>query len=161
MKHQSDNGWIRNWGHFKFISWILNSQVEFRNGLSVFHGCLQMVITSSFHLWFAHHLKCWTPDFPSFETIYSMPKMDFKKCSKFCLKIKVHVTTKFWVLNFHATWWILLHALFPLFAFLLSYSIMVISHLPNSWYPHITFPHGPWVLTRLFPYLTISWSFKI
>ncbi|RVW95436.1 hypothetical protein CK203_028714 [Vitis vinifera] len=47
-----------------------------------------MAITSSFQLRFANRLKCWTPDFPSFETIYSMYIMDSRKCSKFVLKVK-------------------------------------------------------------------------
>ena len=48
-KHQSDSGWIQNYGHFKldfeFISLISNSQVEFWNGLITLCNCLQMTIT--------------------------------------------------------------------------------------------------------------------
>ena len=43
-----------------------------RNFHSALRGCLQMAITSSFQLQFAHCLKRWTPDFASFETTYSM-----------------------------------------------------------------------------------------
>ena len=155
-KHQSGSGWIRNWDHFEldfeFISWILKS---FRNGFLALCSCLQIAITSSFQLRFVHHLKYWTSDFLSFKEIYGMSKMDFRKYDKFVFKVTVYVATKFWVINFHAA------KSFPMFSCLLSYSIMVISHLPNSWYPLLAFLHGPWVLTRLFPYLTLSWFFKI
>ena len=57
------------------------------NSFSAWCSCLQMVITSSFQLWFAHCLKRWTPDFPSFEMIYSMYTMDSRKCSKFFLQL--------------------------------------------------------------------------
>ena len=119
--------------------------------------CLQMAITSSFQLWFANRLKRWTPDFPSFETIYSMYIMDFRKCSKFVLKVRVYNAIRFLSSKFPCSW-ILLHASFPMFS---SYSIMVISHLPNAWYPHLAFPYSPWVLTHLFPHLALFWSFKI
>ena len=36
---------------------------QLRNFRSTWCGCLQMAITSSFSLWFAHCLKRWTPDF--------------------------------------------------------------------------------------------------
>ena len=135
--------------NFEIISWISKS---FRNDPPAWCNCLQMAITSSFQFWFAHRLKHWTPDFSIFETIYSMSEIDFEKCSKFVIKVRIYVATRFWVLNFYAVWWILLHASFSMFACLLSYSIMVIYHLPNSWYPFLTFPYGPWVLTRLFPH---------
>ena len=102
-------------------------------------------------------LDSWLPEIWK---IYSMSKMDSRKCSKFFLKFKVYVTTKFWVLNFHAAESCFMPHFSCLLAFF-SYSIMVISHLPNSWYPCLAFPHGPWVLTRLFPHWTLSWSFKI
>ncbi|RVW43570.1 hypothetical protein CK203_107090 [Vitis vinifera] len=41
------------------------------NCLSTWCGCLPMAIISSFQLRFAHRLKHWTPDFPSFEMLYS------------------------------------------------------------------------------------------
>ena len=129
---------------FEFISWISKS---FWNDLSALCSCLQFAITSSFQLQFAHCLKFWTPKFPRFKMIYSMYKIEFGKYSKFFLKFRVHVTTRFWVLNYHTAWWILLQASFPMFYCLLSYSIMVISHLPNSWYHYLFFPYGPWVLT--------------
>ena len=161
MEHQSGSGWIRNWCHFEmdfeFISWILKS---FRNDPLAWYSCIQMAITSSFLIQFAKCLKRWTSDFPSFEMIYSMSKMDSRKCSKFFLKFKVYVTTKFWVLNFHAAESCFMPHFSCLLAFF-SYSIMVISHLSNSWYPHLAFSHGPWVLTHLFTHLIISWSFKI
>ena len=58
-----------------------------RNSFSTWCSCLQMAITSSFQLRFAHRLKSWTPDFPSFEKIYSMYIMNSRKCSKFVLKL--------------------------------------------------------------------------
>ena len=142
---------------FEFISWISKS---FRNDPLTWCSCLQMTITSSFQLQFAHRLKFWTPKFPRFKMIYSMYKIDSGKCSKFVLKVRVYVTIRFWVLNFHATESCFMPH-FPCFFCLLSYSIMVISHLPNAWYPCLAFSYGPWVLTHLFPLLTLSWSFKI
>ena len=38
--------------------------------------------TSSFQLRIAHHLKHWIFDFLSFEMVYSMHHLDFRKCSK-------------------------------------------------------------------------------
>ena len=142
---------------FKFIIWILK---WFRNDTSVWCNCLQMTITSLFEIRFVHHLNFWTPDFLSFKTIYSMYKMDSGKCSKFVLKFRVYIVIRFLSSEFPCGW-ILLHASFPMFSCLLSYSIMVISHLPNSWCPRLAFPYGPWVSTHLFPHLAISWSFKI
>ena len=63
-----------------------------RNDPTAWFNCLQMAITSLFRLWFAHYLKCWTPDFPSFEMIYSMYTMDSTKCSKFVLQL-----LSFWI----------------------------------------------------------------
>ena len=58
-----------------------------RNCLLAWCDCLPMDITSSFHLWFEHRLKRWTSDFLSFETTYSMHKMDSRKCSKYVLQL--------------------------------------------------------------------------
>ena len=55
---------------------------------------LQTVITSLFQLWFAHYLKCWIPDF-LFEMIYSLPKIDFKKCSKFASNLNYMLLSDF------------------------------------------------------------------
>ena len=133
---------------------------SFRNGPSTLCNCLQMAITSSFQLRFANHLKRWIPDFPRFEKIYSMYTMDSIKFSKFFLKIRVYNSIRFLCSKFPCSW-ILLHTSFSMFSCFLSYSIMVISHLKNSWYPHFAFPYGPWVLTHLFPHLALSWSFTI
>ena len=43
---------------------------------------LVMAVTTSFQLLIAHHLKNCIADFLSFETTYSMHKLDFRKCSK-------------------------------------------------------------------------------
>ena len=59
---------------------------------SAWCSCLQMAITSSFQLRFAHRFKRWTSDFPSFEKIYSMHIMDSRKCSKFFLQL-----LSFWI----------------------------------------------------------------
>ena len=48
------------------------------------HSCLQTALTSSFQLQFVYCLKFWTPDFPSFETRYSMHNLSSRKCSKMC-----------------------------------------------------------------------------
>ena len=143
--------------NFEIISWILKS---FWNDPLTWCSCLQMTITSSFQLWFANRLKYWTPDFLSFETIYSMYIMDSRKYSQFVLKIRVYNSVRFLSSKFPCSW-ILLHASFPVFSYLRSYSIMVIYHPPTSWYPCFVFPYGPWVLTHLFPHLIISWSLKI
>ena len=54
-----------------------------RNFRIAWRSCLQTAITSSFQLQFVHHLKRWTPDFPSFKTTYSMHEMDSRKYSKY------------------------------------------------------------------------------
>ena len=143
--------------NFEIISWISKS---FRHYPLAWCSCLQMTITSLFQLRFANCLKRWTPEFPSFETIYGMYIMDSRKCSKFVLKVRVYNSIRFLSSKFSCSW-ILLYASFPMFSYLLSYSIMVISHLPNSWYPCLSFSHGPWVLTHFFPHLTLFLSFKI
>ena len=43
---------------------------------------LQTAITSSFQLQIVYRLKCWTPDFPSFETRYRMHNLSSSKCFK-------------------------------------------------------------------------------
>ena len=68
-----------------------------RNSFSTWCSRLQMARTSSFQLWFAHCLKRWTPDFLSFETIYSIYTMDSRKCFKFFLKL-----LSFWIS--HSMW---------------------------------------------------------
>ena len=60
---------------------------QLRNFRSAWCDCLQMAITSSFQLRFAHCLKRWTPDFPRFKTIYSVYKMDSRKFSKCVLQL--------------------------------------------------------------------------
>ena len=39
-------------------------------------------VSPSFQLWITHHFNHWIVDFLSFETTYSMHKLDFRKCSK-------------------------------------------------------------------------------
>ena len=53
-----------------------------RNSHSDLHARLQMAITSSFHLQIAYRLKCWTPNFPRFETRYGMHNLSSRKCFK-------------------------------------------------------------------------------
>ena len=55
---------------------------QLRNFPTAWCSCLQTAITSSFQLQFVHHLKRWTPNFPSFKTTYSMHKMNSRKYSK-------------------------------------------------------------------------------
>ena len=71
-----------------FRKWLMG----LRNSFLAWCSCLQMAITSSFQLRFAHCLKRLTPNFPSFETIYSMYIMDSNKCSKFFLQL-----LSFWI----------------------------------------------------------------
>ena len=66
----------------KFSQLISQLILQLRNFRSTLCGCLQKAITSYFQLQFAHRLKCWTPDFPSFEMKYSMHKMDSIKYLK-------------------------------------------------------------------------------
>ena len=81
-----------------------------RNFPTAWCGCLQMAITSLFQLQFAHCLKRWTADFPSFKTTYSMDEMDSRKCSKY-------------VQHFLSSW--ILHvrflSLFSLLAFMICF----------------------------------------
>ena len=60
---------------------------QLQNFRSTLHGCLQITTTSSFELWFVHRLKCWTPEFPSFKTTYSIHKMNSRKCLKCVLQL--------------------------------------------------------------------------
>ena len=53
-----------------------------RNSRSALRACLQTTITSSFQLQIVYRLKCWTPDFPSFETRYRMHNLSSRKCFK-------------------------------------------------------------------------------
>ena len=125
--------------NFEIMSWISKS---FRNDPPTWCSCFQMAITSSFQLQFSHHIKRWTPNFPSFKTIYSMYIMDSTKSSKFVLKVRIYNAIRFLSSKFPCNQ-ILLHASFPMLPCLLSYSIMVISHLPNAFYPRLAFPYGP------------------
>ena len=80
---------------FKWPKIILNSSCQFQTQYSSLPSLLQVHITSLFQFQFVHHLKHWTLDFPSFETIYSLPKIDLEKCSKFYLKVKIRPSTRF------------------------------------------------------------------
>ena len=73
-------------GKVDFASWVLWFRSS-RNCLSTWCSCLQMAITSSFQLRFAHHLKHLTFDFLIFEKIYSIYKMDSRKCLKCVLQM--------------------------------------------------------------------------
>ena len=67
--------------NFRTLDWGV------RNSRSARSSFLAMTITFSFQLGFGQRLKCWTTDFPSFETVYSMYKMDSRKYSKICPKV--------------------------------------------------------------------------
>ena len=83
---RSENGiWIAKW-HTSACRWFRKLILQLQNFLSTWCNCLQMAITSSFQLWFAHRLKRLTHDFSSFETIYIMCKMDSRKCLKCVLR---------------------------------------------------------------------------
>nr|CAN61963.1 hypothetical protein VITISV_026998 [Vitis vinifera] len=49
---------------------------------SAWSDWLALAATSSFQLRIAHRLKHWIVDFLSFEMVYSMHQLDFRKCSK-------------------------------------------------------------------------------
>nr|CAN60773.1 hypothetical protein VITISV_000117 [Vitis vinifera] len=49
---------------------------------SAWSDCLAMAATSLFQLRIVHRLKHWVVDFLSFEMVYSMHQLDFRKCSK-------------------------------------------------------------------------------
>ncbi|WJZ81617.1 hypothetical protein VitviT2T_001451 [Vitis vinifera] len=49
---------------------------------SAWSDWLAMAATSSFQLRITHRLKHWIVDFLSFEMVYSMHQLDFRKCSK-------------------------------------------------------------------------------
>ena len=68
--------WLRN-----FATWRTPFR-SLRNWPSAWCDWLPMSITSSFQLWFAHRLKLWISDFLSFETKYSMHKIESRKGSK-------------------------------------------------------------------------------
>ena len=66
-----------------------------RNFLSARRSFLAMTITFLFQLRFGHCLKRWTSDFPSFKTVYSMYKMDSRKCSKYVQKWQLNQWPEF------------------------------------------------------------------
>ena len=76
--HSCAKGWFRS------CETTCEMGVRLRNFRLALCVHLQMAITSSFQLQFAHRLKRWTPDFPSFETRYSMHNLSSRKCSKMC-----------------------------------------------------------------------------
>ena len=71
--HFAAKGWFRS--HHLVIS-------QLQNWPSAWCDWLPIAITSSFQLRFAHCLKRWISDFPSFKTKYSMHEMSSRKCSK-------------------------------------------------------------------------------
>ena len=120
------------------LQWVNSKLVSFRSGFRIHKLNFEIISKwpsslvqlssnghTSFQLRFANHLKRWTSDFRSFETIYRMYIMDSRKCSKFVLKVRVYNVIKFLSSKFPCSW-ILFHASFPMLSCLLSYSIMVI-----------------------------------
>ena len=91
MELQNFRKWLVVLWNFRFWIWLVqNFRIclwLLRNSFSAWCSCLQMAITSSFQLRFAHHLKHWTPDFLTFEKIYSMYIMDSRNYSKFVLQL--------------------------------------------------------------------------
>ncbi|WKA12950.1 hypothetical protein VitviT2T_030291 [Vitis vinifera] len=53
-----------------------------QNFPSAWSDRIPMAVTPSFQLQIMHHLKHWIVDFLSFETTYSMHKLNYKKFSK-------------------------------------------------------------------------------
>ena len=68
--------WLRNSRSKRLIS------QPCKNLPSAWSDQLAMAVTPSFQLRIAHRLKHWILDFLSFEMVYRMYKMDFKKYSK-------------------------------------------------------------------------------
>ena len=71
--------------HFAAKGWFRSKHLvisQLRNWPLAWCDWLLMAITFSFQLRFAHSLKRWIPDFPSFEKTYSMHEMDSRKFSK-------------------------------------------------------------------------------
>ena len=65
--------WISQ--HATWAAKISQEKVDFAAceiAFQLWCSCLPMAITSSFQLQFAHRLKRWILDFPSFEMVYSM-----------------------------------------------------------------------------------------
>ena len=78
--------WLRNFvdeqDGYEIISQPKADFATLRNWPSTWSDWLPMVVTPSFELRIAHHSKHWIADFLSFETTYSMHKLDFRKYSK-------------------------------------------------------------------------------
>ena len=173
MKCPRCNSWGRR-GETSKWQWVNSKLVSFWSGFRIHKLNFEIIskwlfslvqLFSNGHNFFISApictpLKRWTPEFPSFETIYSMYTMDSSKCFKFVLKIIVYNAIRFLSSKFPCSW-ILLHASFSTLFCLLCYSIMAISPLPNSWYPRLAFSYVQWVLTHLFLHLVLSRSFKI
>ena len=53
-----------------------------QNFPSAWSDRLPIAVTLSFQLWIIYRLKHWIANFPSFETTYSMHKLNCRKCSK-------------------------------------------------------------------------------
>ncbi|RVW35447.1 hypothetical protein CK203_097220 [Vitis vinifera] len=62
-----------------FATWFAAAKME--AWAAKWHSCAKAPICTSFQLRFAHRLKHWTPNFPSFKTKYSMHEMDSRNCS--------------------------------------------------------------------------------
>ena len=115
-----------------------------RNSVSTWHSCLQMAINSSFQLWFAHRLKHWTPDFPIFETIYSMYIMDSSKYSKFVFQL-----LSFWISHSMPRLRIAMRNCFMMDFFLLSSSLHLLMGLEaHSQGLHKILPHS-WLASMI------------
>ena len=69
--------WLR-----KFRSKRIRFSQPCKNLPSAWSDLLAMAITPLFQLRIVHHLKNWIVDFLSFETTYSMHKLNSRKCSK-------------------------------------------------------------------------------
>ena len=86
---QCENFRTLDWGVRNFAFGISHLGMHFRmldstvrNFLLARCSFLVMTINFPFQLRFEHRLKRWVSNFPSFETVYSMYKMDSRKFSK-------------------------------------------------------------------------------
>ena len=115
-----------------------------RNSFSAWCSCLQMAITSSFQLRFAHHLKHWIADFPSFEIIYSMYTIDSRKFSKFILQLLF-----FWISHSMSRFRIAMRNCFILDFFLWFSSLHLLIGLEAYFQEfHKILPH-PWLASTI------------
>ena len=75
--------WLQNFHSKRTTFWQQKGDFAVvQNFPSAWSDQLPMAVNPSFQLWIVHCLKHWIFDFLSFETTYSMYKLNSRKCSK-------------------------------------------------------------------------------